>query len=204
MEDGYKPCPYCAEPIREGATVCRYCNRTLVATAPIPTPQAATTQRRRNSVAALILFGLILVLIWVIATRNKTTSPGSATSFPVPIPHPVSQKLLNGNLEVASGTYRYINFSVPAGAIRARVSGSFHAFGGSGNDIQVVIASPPEFENWINGHQAQVYYSTDKVTNGTIDRLLPPGDYTLAFDNRFSAFSRKEVTGEITLTYLQP
>jgi hypothetical protein len=68
----------------------------------------------------------------------------------------------------------------------------------------VVIASPPEFENWINGHQAQLYYSTDKVTNGTIDRLLPPGDYTLAFDNRFSAFSRKEVTGEITLTYLQP
>ena len=39
MEDGYKPCPYCAEPIREAATVCRYCNRTLVATAPIPTAQ---------------------------------------------------------------------------------------------------------------------------------------------------------------------
>jgi S1-C subfamily serine protease len=29
MEQGFKACPYCAEPIREAATICRYCNRPL-------------------------------------------------------------------------------------------------------------------------------------------------------------------------------
>lgn len=228
MEEGYKPCPHCAEPIREAATICRYCNRNVVtppeaqrppdgpdSQAVLATPAVPVTPRSegtRNAVAALLLFALILIFVWVVVQKSKNSSSpdttessvGSPATVPPLIPHPVAQKLLNGNLDVQAGSYQYVNFSVPADAIRAKVTGSFHAFGGAGNDIQVVIATPSEFENWINGHQAQVYYSTDKTTNGTIDRQLPPGDYMLAFNNRFSALSRKEVTGEITLSYVVP
>lgn len=31
---GFKPCPYCAERIRERAVVCRYCGRELPSTSP--------------------------------------------------------------------------------------------------------------------------------------------------------------------------
>ncbi|MFZ0961720.1 MAG: hypothetical protein WAO35_12505 [Terriglobia bacterium] len=96
-----------------------------------------------------------------------------------------------------------VRFSVPAGATQAMVKGIFRASGGSGNDIQVVIASPMEFQNWINGHQAQVFYSSGKVTTGTINvENIPPGDYILAFNNKFAALSRKQVTAVVTLSYV--
>ena len=37
MEPGYKACPFCAEPVREAATICRHCNRTVS-----PSAQEAT------------------------------------------------------------------------------------------------------------------------------------------------------------------
>jgi hypothetical protein len=39
------------------------------------------------------------------------------------------------------------------------VVGNFRASGGSGNDIQAALMDESNFENWKNGHQAQVEYS---------------------------------------------
>jgi hypothetical protein len=84
-----------------------------------------------------------------------------------------------------------------------KVYGFFRASGGRGNDIEVVIASPIEFQNWINGHQAQVFFAPGKATDGRINvENLPPGDYILAFSNKFSALSRKQVTAVVTLSYV--
>jgi hypothetical protein len=116
---------------------------------------------------------------------------------------PVTQVLARGNFVVPPTSYRMVTFTVPQGATEVRVRGTFAAFGGSGNDVQVLVASPLEFQNWINGHQAQAFYSTGKVTNGTINiDDLPPGDYVLAFSNKFSAFTRKQVTAQVTLSYI--
>jgi hypothetical protein len=83
------------------------------------------------------------------------------------------------------------------------IKGFFRASGGTGNDIQVVIACPAEFQSFINGKQAQVYYVTGKATGEAINvENLPPGDYVLAFNNKFSALSRKQVTAVVTLTYI--
>jgi hypothetical protein len=111
--------------------------------------------------------------------------------------------LVNGNFVVQPLRYGTVQFSVPGGATQVKVKGFFRASGGTGNDIQVVIASPVEFQNWIDGRQAQVFYATGKVTGGAINvENLPPGDYTLAFNNKFSALSRKQVTAVLTLSYV--
>jgi hypothetical protein len=95
--------------------------------------------------------------------------------------------------------------SVPAAFRNYRVAGHFSVIGGFGNDIQAVIASDDEFQNWINGHQAHVFYSTpERVTTGNIDVVLPPGRYVLAFNNRFSLFASKAVFAEINATYERP
>jgi hypothetical protein len=132
----------------------------------------------------------------------EATPPSQPPEAVPPPPRPVAQALARGNYAVQPHGYITVPFSVPQGATGANVKGSFHAFGGSGNDIQVVIASPFEFENWINGHQAQVLYGTDRATNGTIDvEDIPAGDYILAFSNKFSGLSRKQVTAYIVLGY---
>lgn len=249
MEEGFKACPYCAKPIREAATVCRFCNRALSETS--PATAAAPVARTRSSlrevhivaisaatVAALLLAGFYY--------RNKpsgstptpsttnssavpapTTAPSSANntaqpipplatvtqeaaapppaSPPPPPPRPVIVPLLNGNLEVGPGQIRWFNFTVPASATEAAVVGEFHAFGGRGNDIQVILTTPFELENWKNGHEAQLFYNSGQVTNAMISvPNLPAGQYVLAFDNRFSVRSRKEVTGKIAFGYRVP
>ena len=60
-------------------------------------------------------------------------------------------------------------------------SGTFTAAGASGNDISAVIASEAEFANWINGHEAKVFWSTQgKKTAGSFEvhpaaRCVLPG-----------------------------
>jgi serine/threonine protein kinase len=116
---------------------------------------------------------------------------------------PVAQALVNGNFLVQPLRYGTVQFSVPGGATQVKVKGFFRASGGTGNDIQVVIASPMEFQDFINGKQAQVFYATGKVTGGVINvENLQPGDYILAFNNKFSALSRKQVTAVVTLSYV--
>jgi hypothetical protein len=87
----------------------------------------------------------------------------------------------------------------------ARVVGSFRASGGSGNDVQVVLAEESEWENWVNGHEARVLYSTGRITTGKIDvPIAEAGTYYLAFSNAFSTFSEKDVFAEVELRYLTP
>ena len=84
-----------------------------------------------------------------------------------------------------------------------RVTGNFTAYGGSGNDILAVVADERSYTNWINGHEAQVLWGTQgKQTTGDIEaKFLQPGEYYLAFSNRFSVFTDKQVSLEVDLNY---
>ena len=219
MEPGYRPCPYCAEPIREGAVVCRYCNRSVVPSGSSRPPSPPSTAEAERAVSgkgkSKVSSGLLAVLVVVLGiallvihdnlsrTNGKHGHAASAAVQAALAPVPVNLKLISGNMEVDPGQIKWVNFTVPPNAANAKVTGEFHAFGGAGNDIQVVITDPFDFENWKNGHPTNVVYASSKVTNGVISvRNLSPGNYVVAFDNRFSIVSRKEVTGNITLSYL--
>jgi len=226
MEAGFKACPFCAEPIREAATLCRYCNRTLG----VPTSAAGASSRNAllKPVAidpatkivfrVLAICGACFLVVWLgfqIFENSRPPTPGASAGSTNPLsavaravvqaPRPVRQKLLAGNIEIAANQMRYATFAIRAGATNAQVNGEFQAFGGSGNDIQVVLTDVYDFENWKNNHPTNVLYNSNKVTNGVVTvQGIPAGQYVLAFDNRFSAFSRKQITGDITLSYTVP
>jgi hypothetical protein len=115
----------------------------------------------------------------------------------------VTQKLFSGQLIVKKGGYvqeRMIIDTARMGDVH--ISGQFKASGGTGNDIQVVIAEESEYTNWINGHPATALYSTGKTTTGTFDvQVMQSGIYYLAFSNKFSAFTDKSLFVESQLSY---
>jgi hypothetical protein len=115
---------------------------------------------------------------------------------------PVSQKLASGQIVVRARGYVQYKFEVTPEMRNAHVSGRFNASGGNGNDVEAVIATEEEFTNWVNGHEARVFYSTQgRKTTDTFDVRLAPGTYYLAFNNRFSALSAKDVFLEVDLEF---
>jgi hypothetical protein len=120
----------------------------------------------------------------------------------VPAPPPVSYEsaaqpgapVVQDTFAVPPGSAKWWMFTVPVG-MSGRVTGEFHARGGSGNDIQAAITD----ENGANGHAGQFWYHTDKVTTDRLDVRLGPGTYYMVFSNRFSAFSSKSVSANIYL-----
>lgn len=226
MEEGFKACPFCAEPIREAAKICRFCNRTLeplgpAVSSPSPQPVPANVQWQqdktalgltpshvgRNIFVAFLIAVSVLALFLISSQLNPRPGvPGAGRGSPLAaiIPHPVSFAVLNGDLAVAAGTVTSIPFTVPPGASLAHLRGTFQSAGGSGNDIEAGLLTQPEFENWQNGHYAHGFYFSGKTTTGEINvGPLPPGDYALGFSNRFSLMTPKTVSGNVTLTYLR-
>lgn len=122
--------------------------------------------------------------------------------YEAPAPPPTSYEpaaqpggpLVQDTFAVPPGAAKWWRFTVPAG-MSGRVTGEFHARGGSGNDIEAGITD----ENGANGHAGQFWYHTDKVTTDRLDVRLGPGTYYMVFSNRFSAFSSKSVSANIYL-----
>ena len=131
---------------------------------------------------------------------SKTSESGKPTGFN--FTRPITVAICPGQFEVQAGSYRSWTLNITPNMLNAHLVGSFQAGGGSGNDIQAVVADQMEFQNWINGHPARVLYSTPKMTTGRIDVHLPPGTYILAFNNRFSLLSDKQIVANVELQYL--
>jgi hypothetical protein len=113
--------------------------------------------------------------------------------------------MLFGSVAVSPLHVQYWKFETSPTMTNAHLAGEFHASGGTGNDIEAIVAQWDECENWINGHQAHVLYSSGKVTNGALDVPIPQaGTYCLAFSNKMALLSEKRVSESVTLQYLVP
>jgi hypothetical protein len=87
----------------------------------------------------------------------------------------------------------------------AHVTGSFHASGGAGNDIEAIVLGWGDFENCINGHHGIALYASGKFTNVALDLPIhEAGTYCLAFSNKMALLSGKTVSGRVELQYLVP
>ena len=146
----------------------------------------------------LAILAVVIVGAIILENRNSTSAPFAPSIRYVP----ATQKIATGQIVVRANGYVQYRFQITPDMRSAHVSGRFNASGGTGNDIEAVITTEDEFTNWINGHQARVFYTTQgRKTTDTFDVHLGPGAYYLAFNNRFSAFSSKEVFLEVDLNY---
>ncbi len=181
-------CPSCGQEIPEGSSFCLHCGK------PLGKKEKISSAEKFGPVVAVILIVLLLGgVLWY--SEEPVSAPAEQ----------VTEKLTSGQIVVPAGKYYEVQFRINPSMRSPRVKGSFRTSGGGGNDIQAVLAEESEFENWINGHQAQVLYATEKITNGKIDVVIPePGTYHLAFNNSFSVISEKYVFAEIELSYQNP
>lgn len=143
-------------------------------------------QQQSQPVAAKkVIFVLVVVLVagvlGVISWSNAVT-------------HPQNISVVNGSVDVSAGATQSFTFSVPQGAMTARVSGSFSVSTGSGSDIKVYV-----YDSY-----GTVLYSSGQVPVGVLDVPLPSGPYSLVFDNTFSTASAKTVQAQATLSYIPP
>ena len=172
----------------------------------------AAPERRKSHVGLLLAILAVVVVGTVILVNSNSTrstdSDGStprasrASSAPSVRYVPVSQKIASGQVVVKANGHVQYRIQITPDMREARISGSFNASGGSGNDVDAVIAAESEYTNWINGHQARVYYGTQgKKTTDSFDVRLGPGTYYFPMSNRFSAFSDKYVFLEVDLKY---
>lgn len=177
--------------------------------APVSTPEPP---RRKSHIGLLLgILAIVAVVAVILVNSNSTRSTDSdgstpraarAASPPSIRYVPVSQSIASGQVVVKASGYVQYRIQITPDMREARISGSFNASGGSGNDVSAVIASESEYTNWINGHEARVYYSTQgKKTTDTFDVRLGPGTYYFAVSNKFSAFSDKYVFLNADLKY---
>jgi hypothetical protein len=195
-------CPSCGKELPDGSSFCLQCGK------PTALTQGAPAQvQKKPGLAPLQLvgaaLGLLLVAMLFIRFLNQPNTPPSgrpAYTPPVqgPVLVPASTKLFTGQIVVKAGGYVTNTFTVEPGMVNFHVVGQFNASGGTGNDIQAVLTDEGEFQNWINGHQAKAFYSTEKITNGKMDiGPLAAGRYVVAFSNKFSTFTDKYVFAEV-------
>lgn len=115
----------------------------------------------------------------------------------------INQPIGNAITTIPQGTIAWYPFLVDMVRMRSvHLVGRFVAHGGPGNDIQVFVTDADGLENLKNGHRANVFYSTDKVTVGTLDvPLNSTGQYYLVFNNKFSLLSKKYVESQVNLRF---
>jgi len=145
-----------------------------------------------------VVLGLILLSV-----IGCSEGGGGGQGSPGTVLVPQSQNLVNGIITVSAGEYYDQPFSVTSSMQNARVTGSFRASGGSGNDIVVLFMDDIMFANWLNYHKTPVCYNSGQVTAAKFDMMIcsDPGEYHLVFDNRFSDFSSKDVTTRVDLNW---
>jgi len=114
-----------------------------------------------------------------------------------------SVPLAASSLTINQLGYSYFKLEVPAKASSVSLRGNFTAYGTAGSTIEAYLFSQDGYHNWQSNAQADPFYTSGKVTMGTIDAALPSGAgaYYLVFNNKFSTSIPKTIRLNAKLTY---
>lgn len=132
---------------------------------------------------------------------ESTVKPALGPLAPPPRVHyePGTVSIFNGPIVVPASGYTWVKFMTGNQADQ-KLTVSFTATGGTGNDIDVAVMSSAEMPNWTNRHPTQLLYHTGKLTTGRFavtDFNAGATEYVVFFDNRFSLVTPKVVTAQV-------
>jgi len=137
------------------------------------------------------------------ATDSQAQLPTVATpaATPTPAPTPVSVRVMDETFTLEEGSHRAVNFTLPAEAGAARVSGGFRVTSGSFVDFYVMTES--QYNRFATGGPPDVTSAVYRVEqwNARIGERLPPGTYYLVFDDRDSGVGAQTVAAEFFIVY---
>ena len=195
-------CPQCGKQLPDDS---QFCSKSGRAIEKLLLPAAAGPLSEPSHAGSWILVTVLVLAVGCVIFLNRTTQ----SSPPIPAARPVARMLrtetiANSAITVSAGSFNYYKFVVPETATQASVDGHFSATGGFGNDIQVFVVNEDSFVNFQNGHPSDAYFNSGKVTQNTINALLPgPGTYYLVCNNRFGLLAPKAVEISATLHYVK-
>jgi hypothetical protein len=140
-------------------------------------------------------------------TGHQATGQPEPKSVPQPEPpRACTTNIVNGTIAVQGIRYDSFLIRIAPSMSNARLTGSFMASGGKGNDIVVLVVDEKTFHDWSNlyGVPAERFvYNSGKVTMGSFDVLLPAsGYYYLVCSNVFSSSADKHVMIRADLSYV--
>jgi Zn-dependent protease with chaperone function len=112
------------------------------------------------------------------------------------LPRPIAKQVLAADtLRVEANVKRAWAWKIDTSVLKdCMLRGKFRAYGGSGNDIRVLVLDEPNYQNFWNGHKATPLYDSGVLT--TAEFKVPvseTGTYHLVLDNTFSMFTDKAV-----------
>ena len=202
-------CPKCNTEIPDTSQFCAQCG------APLTAYGKSVARSKTPAWLVVFVFSFLALMAYVIvhmvndmeketANTSKAPTVKAPPQLPPP-PQPHFVRIVNTAITVNAGSFAWYPFSVPENANTLAVTGHFTATGGSGNDIIVYILDEDGLANLKNGHPTRTYYNSEKVTQSSIQAVLPPapGTYYLVFDNRFSLLTPKAVQVNASLSYMQ-
>lgn len=210
-------CRFCGSTLPDNSNFCHSCGKALTSAPLLSTRETAATpavapvkpalQKAKSPalVGRLIIGALLIagVLWWAMNKPDSDSGSSSPSTLRQLVAQPRTEVLSNTEFALSAAQYRYIKFEVPQNASSVRVEGTFSAIGGAGNDVEAYIFSNDDYVNWQNRHPVRTFYSSGRVTQGTLKVSLPPipSTYYLVFNNNFSLLSSKTVQTSIRLHF---
>ena len=154
-------CPTCGKEIPDASSFCLSCGKSIAVTASAAAPVTAPVQTKRTGpfgatgigLLVLVLVLLILFFKWSSSSSNPPLAAQPLAHVPVTVP--MNNKLFTGQIVVKAHGYITNKFTVEPNMQNFRLTGNFNASGGSGNDIQVVLADEDEFQNSVLSQLAE-------------------------------------------------
>jgi len=122
------------------------------------------------------------------------------------LPRPIAREVLAADtLSIEANVKRAWAWKIDTSLLKNCVlKGTFRAFGGSGNDIRVLLLDEPNYQNFWNGHPAKSLYDSGVLTTAEFEvPVAESSTYHVVFDNTFSLFTDKAVVFNLVVEHTE-